>query len=96
MLTPPASGLSPSAEIKFCTRVLYCAPQDRGRPKEANMAKIVSCRDVGVDCDFVARGETEQDLLQQAAEHARSAHNMTEIPAELADKVRGAIRDEAA
>ncbi len=59
------------------------------------MAKIVSCRDVGVDCDFVAKGETEQDILQQCTEHARSAHNMTEIPAELVDKVRGAIRDEA-
>jgi len=60
------------------------------------MAKIVSCRDVGVDCDFVAKGETEQDILQQCTEHARSAHNMAEIPAELVDKVRGAIRDEAA
>ena len=60
------------------------------------MAKIVSCRDVGVECDFVAKGETEQDILQQCTEHARSVHNMTEIPAELVDKVRGAIRDEAA
>ena len=55
-----------------------------------------SCRDVGVDCDFVARGETEQDILRQTAEHARTAHNITEIRAELAEKVRGAIRDEAA
>jgi predicted small metal-binding protein len=38
----------------------------------------------------------EQDILQQAAEHARTAHNMTEIPPEVVDKVRGAIRDEAA
>lgn len=60
------------------------------------MAKVVSCRDVGVDCDFVARGETEQDILRQTAEHARTAHNITEIRAELAEKVRGAIRDEAA
>ena len=60
------------------------------------MAKLVSCRDVGVDCDFVARGETEQDILQQCADHALKDHGMTEIPADLADKVRGAIRDEAA
>jgi len=60
------------------------------------MAKIVKCRDVGVDCDFVARGENEQDVLKQCAEHARSAHGMDEIPAELAQKVRGAMRDEAA
>ena len=60
------------------------------------MSKVVSCRDVGMDCDFVAKGETEQDILQQAAEHARKEHGMTEIPAELADKVRGATHDEAA
>jgi len=60
------------------------------------MAKIVSCRDLAVDCDFVVRGETEQDILQQCTEHARKDHGMTEIPAELADKVLGAIRNEAA
>ncbi len=60
------------------------------------MAKTVNCRDVGVDCDFVAQGETEQEVLQQCAEHARTAHGMSEIPPELATKVRAAIRDEAA
>jgi len=60
------------------------------------MAKTVNCRDVGVDCDFVAHGETDQEVLQQCAEHARTAHGMSEIPAELATKVRAAIRDEAA
>ena len=60
------------------------------------MAKTVNCRDVGVDCDFVAHGETEQEVLQQCAEHARTAHGMSEIAAELATKVRAAIRDEAA
>jgi predicted small metal-binding protein len=42
------------------------------------------------------RGETTEDILQQAAEHARTAHGMTEIPPEVAEKLRGAIRDEAA
>ena len=60
------------------------------------MSKIVSCREVGVDCDFVATGETEQEVLQQCAEHARKEHGMTELSADLAENVRGAIRDEAA
>jgi predicted small metal-binding protein len=77
--------------------VLYCGSSKKERKRRRpHMAKIVSCRDVGVDCDFVAKGETEQDILRQCTEHARTAHNMTEIPAELVDKVRGAIRDEAA
>lgn len=58
------------------------------------MAKVIRCRDVGVDCDFEARGETEQELLAQCSEHARTAHGMDQIPAELAAKVRGAIHDE--
>lgn len=58
------------------------------------MAKIVRCREVGVDCDFEARGESEQEVLRQCAEHAKTAHGMDEIPPELAAKVRASIRDE--
>lgn len=60
------------------------------------MAKVVTCRDVGVDCDFVARGETEQEVLKKCTEHARSAHGMKELPAELLAKVKVAIREEKA
>lgn len=60
------------------------------------MAKTVSCRDVGADCDFVARGNSEEEIMSQVAEHARTAHNMEEIPSEVRDQVRAAIRDEAA
>ena len=60
------------------------------------MAKTVSCRDVGADCDFVARGNSEEEIMSQVAEHARTDHNMPEIPAEVREQVRAAIRDEAA
>ena len=56
------------------------------------MSKELRCRDVGMNCDFEARGNTEDDILQQAAAHARSAHGMSEISPELAAKVRAAIR----
>lgn len=58
------------------------------------MSKVVRCREVGVDCDFEARGESEQEVLQKCADHAKADHNMTEIPPEMAAKVRSAIRDE--
>ncbi len=57
------------------------------------MEKKLSCRDVGVDCDFFACGKTEEEIFQKAAEHARTDHNMSEIPKELQDKARLAIRD---
>ncbi len=60
------------------------------------MPKVLHCNDVVGNCDFVARGETEQDILQQAGEHARTAHEVKEVTPEMADKVKSAIRDEAA
>jgi predicted small metal-binding protein len=60
------------------------------------MAKVISCRDVGMDCDFEARGETEQEVLRQCAEHARSEHGMEKIPADVAAKIKTAMRDEKA
>ena len=60
------------------------------------MAKIMRCRDVGVDCDFEARGETVNEVLNQCAQHAKVDHGMDEIPAELAQKVIAAIRDDSA
>ncbi len=58
------------------------------------MAKVLRCRDVGVACDWEARGETEEEVLQKATEHARTVHNMTEIPKEMVQKVKAAIKNE--
>ena len=57
------------------------------------MAKSICCRDVGVDCDFRATGETVEDVMAQCAAHAKSAHGIDEIPPELAAIVQGAIKD---
>jgi predicted small metal-binding protein len=60
------------------------------------MAKVLKCNDVNPGCSFEARGDSEDDVLKQAAEHAKTAHKMREIPADVLSRVRGAIRDEAA
>lgn len=57
------------------------------------MAKSIKCMDVGVACDFEARAENEAELMKKVQEHARTAHGMTQIPAELIAKVKKAIRD---
>ena len=57
------------------------------------MKKRLSCRDVGADCDFVACGNSEEEIFRQAAEHARIDHNIIEMPEELREKARLAIRD---
>jgi len=58
------------------------------------MARVLSCRDVGVSCDWQACAETDDELMRLAAEHARTDHGMTEIPPDLAEKARKAIREQ--
>jgi predicted small metal-binding protein len=56
------------------------------------MAKQLRCRDVGLNCDFEARGTTDEEVLQKAVVHARIVHEIPDVPPELATKVRAAIR----
>jgi predicted small metal-binding protein len=59
------------------------------------MAKTISCKDVGmIGCDFTARAETMEELMQVAAAHARDAHGMDTIPPELVPLVQSAVREE--
>jgi predicted small metal-binding protein len=60
------------------------------------MTKVLKCRDVGVDCDFVARGTTVEEVMEKATAHARSDHGFAEIPPELAEKAKAAVQDEEA
>lgn len=56
--------------------------------------KAMHCNELMQGCDFVARGETEQEVMKQAAEHAKMAHGMEKITPDLAMKVKAAIRNE--
>lgn len=56
--------------------------------------KVLRCRDLGFDCDGVMRAETEEEVLQQATEHAKTAHNLSEISQQAVEKIRALIREE--
>ena len=58
-----------------------------------NMGKMLRCRDVGVDCDHVIRAETEDEIMEKCAEHAKNVHDMTEISPKMVAKVKAAIQD---
>jgi len=60
------------------------------------MSKVIRCRDGGVDCDYVVRGETEEELFREALEHGKKVHGMTELSADLKEKMRMLIREEKA
>jgi predicted small metal-binding protein len=56
--------------------------------------KDFHCRDAGMSCDFVARGSSEKEIMDQAGQHAQQVHQLTVTP-DLADRVRGLIHDES-
>ena len=55
--------------------------------------KRFECGTVVDGCDGVVTGDTEDEVLQAAAQHAASAHGMTELPDEVVQKVRAGITD---
>jgi predicted small metal-binding protein len=54
--------------------------------------KELHCGDLMKGCSAVMRGNTEDEVLKKAAEHAKSAHGVDKIPPEMAEKVKSAIR----
>ena len=48
--------------------------------------KTLSDRDLGIDCDFVAEGETTDEVIDATTEHIRSEH-----PDEY-DRVKGMMK----
>ena len=38
----------------------------------------LTCRNTGLDCDFVIKGETMEDFLKSGANHAVEKHGMRE------------------
>jgi predicted small metal-binding protein len=58
------------------------------------MAKVLRCRDLGVDCDFVASGKTKEEVLKRAAEHARKDHNVKRVTKDYIKSWQKHIRNE--
>lgn len=57
------------------------------------MAKELRCADVGMDCDFVTKAESQEELMSKVVQHAAEVHGITEITPELAQKVNEVVRD---
>ena len=57
------------------------------------MAKELRCGDLMPGCNTVIEGKDEAEVMAKGAEHAKKAHNMTNIPPDMAAKVKAAIKD---
>lgn len=36
--------------------------------------KMLACKDMGMDCPFVAKGETKEEVMEKMMEHAKMEH----------------------
>jgi predicted small metal-binding protein len=55
--------------------------------------KTLHCSDAGFDCKAVIHAETDQEILTQAAQHAKSVHGVNVTP-ELAAQIQTLIKEE--
>ncbi len=46
-----------------------------------------------MSCDWEASASSVDELMKKIAEHAKEAHGITEIPQDLAEKVKSAIKE---
>lgn len=60
------------------------------------MAKVLRCRDLGMNCAKEVRAETQEELLKLAAEHAERDHGISaaSLPPSIMAMVTSVIRDE--
>ncbi len=55
--------------------------------------KSLSCREAGCDCDYIATGQTDEEVMRNAAEHGMKEHDKTEEDMiQMKDKLKGVIR----
>ena len=57
------------------------------------MEKLLRCRDLGVNCDFEACGETTEEVLKTAVDHARAIHGLKDISEKDLMRARENIQD---
>jgi predicted small metal-binding protein len=56
--------------------------------------KTLNCREAGFECDYVVKGETDEEVLKNGGEHAMQVHGMKaeDITPEMKQKLKGLIR----
>jgi len=57
--------------------------------------KTISCREAGFECDYVIKGQTEEEVVKNGAEHAIKEHGMKpeDMTPEMKQKIRALVRD---
>ena len=54
--------------------------------------KELRCRDAGFDCDAVVRGQTVEEVMEQAGPNVKEVHG-SDVTPEMAGQLSGLVRD---
>jgi predicted small metal-binding protein len=61
------------------------------------MTLTVACKDTGIECDFMAKAETEEELMTQLVKHGKEVHGYTDEqlndPA-MIEKIKAIVKEE--
>jgi len=55
--------------------------------------KELRCRDTGANCDAVMRGDSEQDVMDRALEHAQRVHHHDSFSEQERQEMRSQIHE---
>jgi predicted small metal-binding protein len=65
-------------------------------PNEVTMIIRYACKDMGLNCPFVVKGETVEDVVQKALEHVQEKHsqdfNNIQTPAQIDEMQKSLAR----
>ncbi len=55
------------------------------------MDKELRCRDIGLECDCVVCGKTDEEVITKAGQHVLAIHGIEGFSKEFYDKARSAV-----
>ncbi|HZI71282.1 MAG TPA: DUF1059 domain-containing protein [Nitrososphaeraceae archaeon] len=57
--------------------------------------KTILCCEAGFECDYIVKGQTEEEVINNGAEHAIKEHGVKseDITPEMKEKIRALVRD---
>jgi predicted small metal-binding protein len=50
------------------------------------------CKDLGMSCKFEVKTDNAEEIMPIIAMHAEKSHNMKEIPPDMVEKIKKAIK----
>jgi predicted small metal-binding protein len=58
------------------------------------MAKVLYCNDLVPGCKFEARGNSEEEVLAEIADHIATSHNLMDLSDEILEMISKAMQEE--